>query len=498
MNTLEKQTESAWISGTEAYFNKAFEILNHYPTYRKKYIVQNDGEGYRTVEATLCDWNLEQHIKGIKTYGIFVDKISKFLTFDIDLKVQGKEYKHYNKWILYKVIDALKQEGLWKYMNISYSGSKGYHIDLIFDKPVKTAVLKEFGECVIKKHGLDNITVDGKLIAQVELRGCNGQPVKLPLGLHRKTQNYMYYLNENLEPVGAEELLDFDLKILDAEEFYNIYARIIDACVDDIDKFKGKERAGKAIGEADPLSKEANTKLNYDKSELDFVVQNEILKNHGSRNNMIYLVALWSNGHKLSKQDALDKLDRIIYNTPEQLFHDNTSDKWKQEQNKSVIEKVYGNNLVLFDEKKVGLNKAMLEWIMQTCKGKTLKQMNILLCHIYHCLKWGNEEGMYFLSESTIEQYTGATNKTVEKLNKQLIDLGILEVVEQGRYIDLGAGMKKGIATTYKLAIPHELIKDVEFFIKSDKIDFVKMCTRHLDKRTILKYIPKQTYSDNF
>ena len=132
---------------------------------------------------------------------------------------------------------------------------------------------------------------------------------------------------------------------------------------------------------------------------------------------------------------------------------------------------------------------------MQSCK--TLKQMNIFLCHIYHCLKWGNDEGVYFLSESTVNRYTGATHKTVEKLNKELIELGILEVIEKGRYIDLGNGIKKGIATTYKLTIPKEILKKPEFYI-NDKIDFLKVCAKHLDKQTILKYIPSKTYYRNF
>jgi hypothetical protein len=193
--------DELWISGTEQYYNKAFALLNnYYITYRKKYLIQNkDKEGYTTVNATFNNWNLIQHIKGNKTYGIFVKKVSKFLTFDIDLKVKGKEWQQYQKWILYKVIDVLQEEGLGQYLNISFSGNKGYHIDIIFNKPVKTTVLKQYGEYIIKTYKLDNIIVNDKLIAEVELRGCNAQGVKLPLGLNQKTQRYMYYLNEDLE-----------------------------------------------------------------------------------------------------------------------------------------------------------------------------------------------------------------------------------------------------------------------------------------------------------
>ena len=212
---------------------------------------------------------------------------------------------------------------------------------------------------------------------------------------------------------------------------------------------------------------------------------------------MIYLVALWCNTNKMDKDIALEKLYRIIENTPEELFNDKTSFEWKYKECKNVIEKVYLNNLVLFDCKKVGLNKDILIWVMENCK--TLKQMNIFLCHIFHCLKWGNSEGIYFLSENRICDYTNTKKRdTVINLNKQLIELGILEVVKKGGYIDLKNGIKKGIATTYKLTIPQNIKNDIEFYIKNDKIDFIKLCHKYLKKENILAYIPLRTYRRYF
>lgn len=488
MAICKSATEELWISGTGDYYNKCQEILNTYITYRKKYLIQKEKD-YLTVFAPISDWNIEQHIKGNKTVGIFVNSISKFLTFDIDLKVKGKEWEQYNKWILYKVIDVLQEEGLGQYLNISSSGNKGYHIDFIFDNPIKVEVLKRFGEYIIKKYQLNNIRVDDKLIAEVELRGCNAQGVKLPLGINKKSKKYMYYLSDDLEPVTQKELLEFNLKILNVDTLYNLYSSAINESIE----FNTKA----IINTKKPPGLSEKTELNYNKSELDFVVQNEMLKDKGTRNNIIYLVALWCNSHKLSKEEATEKLYRIIENTPKQLYQDRTSLEWKYKECITVIEKVYANNLVLFDVKKVGLNTDILEFIMQSCK--TIKQMNIFLCHIYHCFKWGNNEGIYFLSENRICSYAEVKYRgTVENLNKELIDLGILEVVEKGRYIDLGNGIKKGIATTYKMTIPKEILKDFKFYIKTDKINFIKVCAKHLGKNTILKYIPSKTYYRNF
>lgn len=484
-DTLKSATEELWISSTDSYYKKAFEILNSYITYRKKYILQNKN-GYATIYSSLVDWNLKQHIKGKSTVGIFVNDISKFLTFDIDLKIGDKE--KYQRWVLYKVINALEEEGIGEYLNISFSGSKGYHIDLLFNDPVKVDILKKLGEHIIKKYELDNITLeDGTLIAEVELRGCNNAGVKLPLGLNRKTNKFMYYLNDDLEPITVDNFNSFKLKILDTHTFYNLYS----SCLDQILEINTKQIIinKKVKNDLDPKP------LEYNKNELDYVIQNEILKNKGTRNDIIYLIALWCNGHKVGKDEALEKLYRIIENTPGTLFNDVTSYEWKYKECRSVIEKVYTNNLVLFDIKEVAINKEILELIMSKCK--TLKQMNIFLTHIYHCFKWGNDEGIYFLSLKKIEEYTGATHKTIEKLNKELIELGILEEVQKGYYIDLGNGIKKGIATTYKLTIPNAILLNSKILL-SDKINFIKVCAKYLDKKTILKYIPKKTYYRNF
>ena len=48
--------------------------------------------------------------------------------------------------------------------------------------------------------------------------------------------------------------------------------------------------------------------------------------------------------------------------------------------------------------------------------------MNIFLCHLYHCFKWGNDEGVYFLSENRICSYAEVKYRgIVESLTKELI-----------------------------------------------------------------------------
>lgn len=184
MTTLRSAIENVSLNMEESCYNATFEILNSYITYRKKYLVQTK-TGYATVTGSLNDWMLKQHIYGKTTHGIFVLNISKFITFDIDMKVHKKDYNKFKKWTLHKVIDALEREGFAQYLNIVNSGGKGYHIDIVFNNPIKVNVLADFGEYILKKYGLKKIidATSGRIIAEVELRGCNLAGVKLPLGV---------------------------------------------------------------------------------------------------------------------------------------------------------------------------------------------------------------------------------------------------------------------------------------------------------------------------
>lgn len=315
--------------------------------------------------------------------------------------------------------------------------------------------------------------------------------------VHKKTGNYMSFLDDNLELIPSWKNDKIDFKICDSEDFYDIYSEIKDSF-----DYGNKEEIDIIRYTTKASTKEIANKEGYDftkhKSDLDYAIQNLCLLNKGTRNSIIYMMALYYNGHKVKREQAQENIYTMLANTPEELFNDSTSMAWKCKEVDKVIEKVYSNNLLLMDLKEVVLNAKVLEWIMDSCK--TIKQMNIMLCHVYHRLKWGNEEGLYFLSQDTICQYTGTKKRdTVIKMNEELVKLGILEVVEKGRYL-LENGMKKGIATTYKLTIPQELFdsKIATFTIKTKTIDFIKLSSKHLDKKTILKYIPKQTYSDNY
>src|SRR5699024_1888135 len=66
------------------------------------------------------------------------------------------------------------------YITVSFSGSKGYHVELFFDEAIQWQALEPFYKEVLLKLG--------KTKKEIELRPT-GNGLKLPLSTHRKTDN---------------------------------------------------------------------------------------------------------------------------------------------------------------------------------------------------------------------------------------------------------------------------------------------------------------------
>lgn len=130
---------------------------------------------------------LKQHLLCKYAVGVFAGvKDSKFLCFDVD-----DGCKDTVRTVQEQLIEAgIARDRIY----ISISGGKGYHVEIFFDRPVRTACLRQLYEKVI---------ADGNLNShQVEFRPTAGAAIKLPLSIHAKTGNTCWYADpKSLEPI---------------------------------------------------------------------------------------------------------------------------------------------------------------------------------------------------------------------------------------------------------------------------------------------------------
>ena len=174
---------------------KFFEVVNKvtslYVTYRGRYVVAINGKVFIPHKdgfpKKLDNRALINHVNQRYALGVFsAEHGSKFICFDVDLP---------DKDIVRKVIHGLCEFGFPKdRIYVSYSGGKGFHVEVFFTDLVYLNDLRNLYLWVIKKENLDS--------QKVEFRPTFGQAIKLPLSVHHKTGNVCWYLNtDTLEPI---------------------------------------------------------------------------------------------------------------------------------------------------------------------------------------------------------------------------------------------------------------------------------------------------------
>jgi len=145
----------------EQYREIAQLLFDLYVTEQKKRLVQyrdKDGNAqYRTEEAgkgylknaryVITTTELVKHVQGKVVYGIFGGtELSKFLCFDIDYG----SWKKSEKWAR-RIINSLLRHGIKReQIHVSFSGKKGFHIDMFFEQATSIKIMKVFYEHIVK------------------------------------------------------------------------------------------------------------------------------------------------------------------------------------------------------------------------------------------------------------------------------------------------------------------------------------------------------------
>ena len=158
-----------------------------YVSFRKRYVmsvpngsmfVPKDRNG---VACVLTDHVLFSHLRQRYAVAVFAgSRASKFICFDVD---DGAAET------VRAIIDCLTALGFPQdRIYVSFSGGKGYHVELFFDKLVYTNRLYALYSMVICQANLDP--------RKVEFRPLPGNAIKLPLSIHGKTGNVCWFVDQ--------------------------------------------------------------------------------------------------------------------------------------------------------------------------------------------------------------------------------------------------------------------------------------------------------------
>jgi len=164
----------------------ALQVMKMFFHRKDVFAQQVDGGSYIPIRRPIRLSDIQKHIQGEKTLGAYCldkDNTIKWTCVDLDgtnlllMRMQAEEI--FNNIPLNSLIQAKILE---------FSGRRGYHVWLIFNKKIPAAFGQKLVKARLTEKGLGYYEVFPK---QVELSGKGfGNLVKIPMALHKKSGRY--------------------------------------------------------------------------------------------------------------------------------------------------------------------------------------------------------------------------------------------------------------------------------------------------------------------
>lgn len=181
-------------------------------------------QGYVPVRRPMEPDDVEDHLKGRKTYGIYLlrrDATVKTAVMDVDVSPKFREGKlsqedrgilrREGAYVMKRIRDMSEMAGCVPL--VEFSGGKGFHFWFILDRPIPADQAKRWLEGIREPLYRDLSAFSLEVFPkQGELTGKGmGNLVKLPLGVHRGTgkRSYFYDCHDH----GPEAQLKFLLGV---------------------------------------------------------------------------------------------------------------------------------------------------------------------------------------------------------------------------------------------------------------------------------------------
>lgn len=408
-----------------------------YISTRRKYIMQTE-VGYVTFSRdkiptvwTLNDGMIANHLAGSKTYGIFNgNHYNKFITFDVDYA----DNQEMARWATLNVIRVLQDEFNISAndIHVSFSGNKGYHVDLFFDTQISADEARRFYTQVINAAGLPS--------EKVEFRPTWTQAVKFPLGIHLKTGRRCWFVDrETLEPIESFDYLN-DVEPMDS-------ALILDALIELTDEQEAEFE--RVVRETDTSVNVVNTSDAYAKA-MKILDAGQLLES-GTRHTTTVLLASFFNSQGFEREEAVEAILDVLYNTPPDYFSAGSEPEMWEREAVRLVDLAFDRDYKLGnDDQEITVYKSEM---LAVLNAGTFRQKQMAYAMLVTSKRYGET---FYLTMSTASKMTGASHGTVNSAIKKLVEIGFIEYVRK-RELDKAQSRQKGRpiykANRYRLLI---------------------------------------------
>ena len=435
----------------KVYIKNGIEIAQKigklYVTYRRKFIEQYQDKDKNEIKwaerkFALNDSMILKHLTQEKTIGVFSGSIiTSFMCFDVDIKDQ-----ELCKWAVYKIVESLQDFGVaGKYIHISISGSKGYHIEIFFDEPVYLNDIETLYWMVLNTTDLFNID-----FGEVELRPCKTKTekvlgVKLPLGKNLKTNNTCWFCDygKGLSPIKDYNYV-LSIEPMPKTIFLDILEKEEDILVTPEQQYKIEAITDKHK----PLPEyKNNVDEKYTVEQVENVITNG-LQITGSRHNALFNIIKYYKHLGVSQEDNEEWVTEWMHQQDKTTY----STKWEAVllDISEIINYVYTNNCS-FVIKNLNIDVS-LEETMEIIKVKGKNNQLVLYSLLIHSKRYSVKSGLFYMSYNQMMKVTGLTKMTLIKIVHQLEDLKLITVT-RGETAKYNAKLGKPITDTNRYMV---------------------------------------------
>jgi hypothetical protein len=389
---------------------------DYYISSRKKFLIQQSSGEYITVNRSLNDTVIRKHLNHELTVGLFAGKeLTKFICFDVDSKLNSE--KNVRELAL-----ILEEYGISRdNMLITFSGSKGFHLEIFFTKVLPVKLLKNFYFKIINELAIDK--------TDIEFRPSFNQGVKFPFGINFKSGLYCYPLS----PYTFKEITKDDaikVKKIDSDLFIDI---LLEIEIDLIDVFSS---------DIVPYSSEMAPTIDFNsavnesikKDVIDVLTHGKLLKS-GTRNYITFNLALYLKSNGKTKEEIQNEIFRILKNTYEEnnsFFSENTDLKYMYKEIIRIVNFIFKKNYFLKNNRveKIELKTYEINDILKLKK----EYQKLALILLYHSKAVSASYNVFYMSYNSMSDLGASSNRSnLFKMIEKLKEINFIEVVERGK-----------------------------------------------------------------
>lgn len=395
------------------------KINDLFVTKRDRYLQQLENGDYITCpndnsedKYVLNDIHIKNHLLHKSTYGILCDESTKFMMFDID----GNSLEnaiHLKNMIKTQLMEMGFDS---KYIHTEFSGKKGYHVYVFFEKRYSTEAINRLQKIVVNKV-ISNQYYDNSW-GNIEIRPTPTMGIKLPLGVHQGSKSVCWFCDESDKPIEAFDYL-LDIEKFPSNSMDAVFAKIkMNNYVDfELSKVLKNEK-----GTGTGISKE-----NYLLGKEAF--ENGITEPH-TRHNSLFAAALYQKTRCKSRDECYKKMsdwmarqDEKVITTPKGL--------WQKDVDK-VIDDIYSNRYTTkissFEPAfELPVTRELVRYIYATAKKEP--RTTILIYLVMCQAKYSDEleDGGFWKSISQIEKESTSTENAAKTAPRILAQAGLIK-----------------------------------------------------------------------